>query len=247
MEKLFEEIVTLLNELTFKRFPSPEYLKSLFVRCQEESSRFQRGKDVSILIAMPVGRSIDIETAESIFQTLLFGFPFQIHWKHKKGTYIDKNKCDLIEIAKEMGVTHIMQIDADVVFPPIAIEMLFNHQKLIVGANYNFKTFRMPDAQTWGPAPTVKLFGEKGEPINPPPGGLPEELFKCYALPGGFVLINMKVFEQIEKPYFKNDWNEDCTKYTGEDVYFCEKVRKAGIDVWCDPKIPVHHVGAYLY
>lgn len=197
------------------------------------------------MIGMPVGRSIDIETAESIFQTLLYGFPYPIIWKYKKGTYIDKNKCDLIEIAKKAKVTHIMQIDADVIFDPFAIETLVNHGKLVVGASYNFKTFRLPDAKEWGIASAVKLFGENGEPVNPPPNGLPKELFKCYALPGGFVLIDMKVFEMIKPPYFANVWEP--TRYVGEDVYFCEKVRAKGIDVWCDPNIPVYHVGPYLY
>jgi GT2 family glycosyltransferase len=198
-----------------------------------------------LMIAMPVGRSIDIETAESIFQTLLFGFPFPILWKHKKGTYIDKNKCELVEIAKKAGVTHIMQIDADVIFSPFAIEQLVAHDKDIVGASYNFKCFQLPDAKEFGVASAVKLFGEHGEPINPPPGGLPSELFKCYGLPGGFVLIKMSIFDKLEMPYFANVWEP--TRYVGEDIYFCEKARKAGFDIWCDPTIKVYHVGPYLY
>jgi hypothetical protein len=59
------------------------------------------------------------------------------------------------------------------------------------------------------------------------------------------MLVNMKVFDLISYPYFMNVWEGDGFK--GGDVYFCENVRKAGIDVWCDPNVLVGHVGSYTY
>ena len=33
----------------------------------------------------------------------------------------------------------------------------------------------------------------------------------------------------------------------GEDGTFCDKVRKAGMDVWCDGNITVGHLGEYEF
>ncbi len=198
-----------------------------------------------VMIGVASGASMSTETAKSLFSTLQFAFSFHLQLKIIKGTYIDKNRMDLVEAAREMKASHLMFVDTDMLFPPWGIEVLFSHKKMVVGGTYNFKTFALPDAKVLGPAPTVKLIGENGEPVNPEPGTLPKEMFKCYALPGGFMMVDMKVFEIISHPYFYNCWQGD--RYTGEDVYFCERVREKGMDVWCDPTIPIYHIGPYLY
>jgi len=67
----------------------------------------------------------------------------------------------------------------------------------------------------------------------------------------GVGLIDMRVFERIEKPYFefitykKGDF-KGMVKI-GEDGSFCEKVKKVGIDIYCDPTIAIGHLGEYEY
>jgi hypothetical protein len=33
------------------------------------------------------------------------------------------------------------------------------------------------------------------------------------------------------------------TRWFGEDVYFCEQVKKMGVICWCDPTIGCTHIG----
>jgi len=114
-----------------------------------------------------------------------------------------------------------------------------------VGASYNFKTLSPPNCKKQGVAPLVKMWDGDGNPREIMMEELPSTLFKCYSVPNGFMLVNMKVFDLISYPYFKNDWEGDGFK--GGDIYFCENVRKAGIDVWCDPTVTVGHIGSYTY
>jgi hypothetical protein len=58
----------------------------------------------------------------------------------------------------------------------------------------------------------------------------------------------MSVFDKIDQPYFF--YKEPKSKEDdgmGEDVWFCEKVNEAGMEVWCDPTVEVSHVGEYIY
>ncbi len=202
-------------------------------------------KDKLIMIGLPSSGSIRDGTVESVFNTQREGFLFPTILKIRNGPYIDHNQMKLVEEAREHKATHLMLIETDNVFSPWAIEQLVEQDKMVIGASYNFKTLTPPECKKEGVAPLVKLWNEDGSPRNITTEELPLSIFKCYSIPLGFVLINMSVFDLIEHPYFINIWRG--TVFTGADVHFCEKVRAAGIDVWCDPTIKVGHVGSYVY
>jgi len=201
--------------------------------------------DKLIMLGLASSGSMRDETAESIFNAQREGFPFPTILKFKRGPYIDHNRMGLVDLAREEKATHLMFIDTDVTFAPWAIEQLVEHEKMVVGANYNFKTLSPPGAKELGVMPLVKLWNEEGNPKNITMEDLPPTLFKAYSVPAGFMLVEMKVFDLIGHPYFANTW--EGLKYTGEDVHFCEQVGKAGIEIWCDPTILIGHLGSYTY
>ncbi len=51
----------------------------------------------------------------------------------------------------------------------------------------------------------------------------------------------MKVFEKLEWPYWKNIFKPG-TITKGEDIYFCDKARESGCDIWCEPKVKCAHI-----
>ena len=185
------------------------------------------------------------ETAESIFNAQTGGFFCPNLVKVERSPYIEYNQMKLVKVAKANKITHIIFIETDNVFPPWAIEQLIDDDKMVVGASYNFKTLSPPGCKKQGVAPLVKMWDENGKPRDITMEELPPTLFKCYSIPNGFMLVDMKVFDLISYPYFKNDWEGDGFK--GGDVYFCENVRRSGIDVWCDPTVVVGHIGSYTY
>jgi len=68
-----------------------------------------------------------------------------------------------------------------------------------------------------------------------------DTLVNCDAVGFGAVLINMKVFKDMRKPYFMG------TTGTGEDVLFCYNARQqAGAKVYMDTATKLTHLGAPL-
>jgi len=61
-------------------------------------------------------------------------------------------------------------------------------------------------------------------------------LQKCDAVGCAGMMIKRDVFSRIEKPYFKFIYNEEGKLVQGEDFYFCDKLKAAGIEVfaYCD-------------
>lgn len=142
-----------------------------------------------------------------------------------------------VNAAKKHGATHFMSIDNDMVFPPDGINHLLAQDKDIIGANYNERRFPL--------RATIKIANSNGQLVA---GDVSEyvDTFPVHSLGLGFVLIKMSVFDKIEKPWF-NSPLDDKDNFTTEDFYFFDKCQKAGIEVYCDPKIVVKHKGTYLY
>jgi GT2 family glycosyltransferase len=76
---------------------------------------------------------------------------------------------------------------------------------------------------------------------------IPSTLFEAYFVGTGVCLINMDVFKKLKAPYFAFTVDKNGQVANGEDGTFCDKARKAGYRVWCDPTISVGHLGEYSY
>ena len=57
----------------------------------------------------------------------------------------------------------------------------------------------------------------------------------------GFALIQRDTFERISFPWFNWPEEEDGTS-VGEDVWFCHRVRQAGLQIFCDGAVVCGHV-----
>jgi len=142
-------------------------------------------------------------------------------------------------IANNLQTDYLLFIDSDITFPTWGLERLISHNKDIVGGMYHKK---LPPH-----LPLVYKFKNwKHTPIANPPA----KLFECDAIGTGFLLIKRKVLEALYNPKFarkngypfnfiqKPDGND-----IGEDLAFCIRAKKKGFKVWCDPTIPLEHIG----
>ena len=59
--------------------------------------------------------------------------------------------------------------------------------------------------------------------------------------PGGFMLINLEAAKKVAVPRFQ------CEFGTGEDNYFFDKARLAGLKVMCEPTLKIDHIGKGVY
>jgi len=68
-------------------------------------------------------------------------------------------------------------------------------------------------------------------------------LQKCDAVGCAGMLIRRDVFAKIDQPYFKFVYDKQGLLINGEDFDFCDRIKKAGVEVYayCD-MIQTHHV-----
>lgn len=148
-------------------------------------------------------------------------------------TYI--TPTDLSEMGKDKIVsyakyripspTHVLFINADILPRTNTLDRLLKLDKDIVTGVYPIVT---RNGFMWS-VTKEDDFMLKIEDI-------PNNPFKVKYCGGGVMLVKFNVFEKVKWPYWKNVFRPGGLE-KGADVYFCDKVRKAGYDIWCDPKV----------
>jgi hypothetical protein len=133
-----------------------------------------------------------------------------------------------------------MQIDTDMKFPPYGITRLIERDKDIIGGFYVRKT---SDHR-----PLIFEFNEDTnfEEIFEFPRDKP---FQVDGVATGFLLVKKSVFQKFAS---ENIAPFDCVpalsgRPLGEDLSFCKKARQLGFEIWCDPTIPLGHIGTEVF
>lgn len=193
---------------------------------------------MKLFIAFSAYDSMKMHTVNSLVNTVR-RLPFPNSFNFHRGPYVARNREMLLTDAVKGEYTHLMFIDCDVMFPPDGIERLIAREKDLIGAAYNLRNMMQPGTVEVQRISAVKLLGGKRRfPTMDAP-------FRCDTVPTGFMLVRLEPFLNIERPWFETAWTDE--GFMGEDTYFCRRAREHGIDVWCDPTIPVGHVGEFIY
>lgn len=167
----------------------------------------------------------------------------QMHILISEGTLIAPQRANLVERAIERDCTHILWLDTDMRFPKDTLIRLLRQDEPIVGANYSSR--RLP------PKPTAltAIESENGEGVplytEPESSGI----VSVEALGMGVMLTHVDVFRKLPLPWFEITYIEREGDYMGEDIYFCQKVRAAGYEVFVDQELSkqVSHVGSWEF
>lgn len=144
------------------------------------------------------------------------------------GETIDVARHRIVEEARRVdNVKYLWFLDDDVVVPKSAANALmylldnFGPQTggkvMVAGGIYCAKTI----------PPTPLVFME--------PSGGPYwkwkigDVFRCWGIATGCMMVNMEIFNKLEPPYFRTISTDDekCT----DDLYFCDLVNKAGYSI----------------
>ncbi len=191
-----------------------------------------------VAVAVPSGELMWTDTAfdmsAMISHTVLKGI--QIAQLNSRMAYIGPSRNELVEMAKKVKADYLFFLDSDMRVPPDAILRLLAHRKEIVGANY---TRRKP--------PFVAIIKKdvNGKPLNYSKGGL----VNIGEIPTGCLLIDMRVFDKLEQPYFTTLGNRGSNVFQGEDLFFCQLAREEGFRVYCDLDLStqIGHIGTAEY
>lgn len=143
--------------------------------------------------------------------------------------------------AIEHGMDYLYFIDDDMIAPDDTFFRLFaSMQKsgadvicpLAFTRNPPYKPVLYASIEGWDPVNKTDYF------INNTVMNYPKDkLVEADACGFGAALINVKIFKQIEQPFFM------CSEGTGEDILFCYKVKKAHGRVFMDTTLKLGHLG----
>jgi len=165
------------------------------------------------------------------------------------GSLLVAERNRLVEAFRNSDCTHMLFIDSDLGWPPMAVKALLDHDLDFVAGVYPTRGIE----RTFTFRPVTKSDGsivisDKG-------------LLKCDYIPAGFMLMKKQAIEKMctafPELYFKPKdsrcpddkgyclfntelWNGE---FWGEDYFFCRKAREAGLEIWVDPMIQFNHAG----
>lgn len=130
------------------------------------------------------------------------------------------------------GCTHLLMCDTDQVYPADTLSRLIAHDKDVVGVRVH---------RRWPPFDVILYRGEVGKYNHVPDEEcFSGDLVEVDATGTGCLLFKMDVFDRIAEPWFKMEIRDD--NPVGEDIYFCDKARKAGVRIFVDTSIEVGHL-----
>lgn len=165
-----------------------------------------------------------------------------VHIINVRSSAIAKLRQDITVSALEQKCDYIVFVDSDQTFPRHTVRQLIAADKDVIGCNIAVK--RLPSL------PTARKYDVKhpltGDIVYTTPTSTGLE--KIWRLGFGVMLIKATIFEKLDLPYFNFSWRPE-TGFIGEDWYFCEKLEKAGIDLWIDHDLSkeIGHIGSYQF
>jgi len=159
-----------------------------------------------------------------------------------EGKPVDKARNELVELAQKHKAKYLFFLDDDTLPPQYSLLRLLallqrnpktgKEERVASGVYYTKSVPPIPVLlkKNWPGGYTNWEFGD---------------IFEVDYIGLGCALIDMRIFSEIDKPYFSyHKGSADPNEYQGtigEDVYFCEKVRNAGYKIWVDAGIQCEH------
>src|SRR3990167_5116610 len=170
------------------------------------------------------------KTCASIMGVLITSHDKITGYSMRQGGDIVSARTFCVQDAIAKHATHIFFVDSDMNFPPDTLERLLKHDKEIVTVEYSRR--QLP------PSGVTHPLTERSE----------TEIYKAVRIGAGCLLIKLSVFDKIDEmnankiasggrpdPYFNFGRDSKGAVKIGEDTWFCNVARDAGIDTWVDP------------
>jgi hypothetical protein len=211
-------------------------------------------KGVSVFIGMPTREAIPVPTVSSLVNTVTWLEQNNVpHFTSiVEGGTINSARCQIAKAFLEGDCSHLVFIDSDMAWGEGEfIRLLALATKLDIVAGAYQGRFDPPEFHLRAPGNVTT------------PEQLEENEYGCVKMAGvgmGFTALSRKVIEALAKTapvikyraddilpeIFRWDKDED-NNFRGEDMNFFEDARKAGFDLWLDPRITLGHVGRKIY
>jgi hypothetical protein len=199
--------------------------------------------DARLFIAIPCHRQMEADTALALGCMMHRLGQLQANGQIESTTLsirgdsiLPRSRHNMVVKALELNATHILWVDADMIFPPTSAEMLLRWETPIVGCNCVRRTRPY--------LPTAK--GKEFENVWTTPekverGGIES----VNGMGFGVTLIETRVYREIDMPWFRVEWLPEKNHWLGEDVAFFLKAIDAGFQPYIDHELSWHikHIG----
>lgn len=151
---------------------------------------------------------------------------------------IAHNRNDLIRQALNDGVSHLIMLDTDQVYPQDVLVKLAawaaRGKDIVIGpVHRRYEPFELILVRGENPDKYISVSDEEkysGEMIEVDAGG------------AGCIMFSMKAALEIGDPWFDLDVKTPTGGTMGEDIAFCWKLRQAGHQIWADTSIEIGHM-----
>jgi len=169
-----------------------------------------------------------------------------VQFIHQPAMFADRARNEAVKELLDSDYTHIVMLDEDHVHVPYIVQQLSRSviedpERHIVGG-LNFKR-----SQPYRPC---VLYINDGNIYSPHEWSAGVE--RVDSIGFGCVMIDRRVFEAVEWPWFINEPHYESQTLGSHDNYFCRKAIEAGFSVWCDygltsPHISTHRITERTY
>lgn len=229
--KAVKEVVCYYNDVN----PLNDYKVSPEQNKNASVSYTEKKDNKKILIALPTNKNVETETFKSIYDQIIpEGYETEIQFFY--GYQVDQIRNLIAEWGK--NYSYLFCVDSDIVLPNDALIKLINADKDVISGVY----VQRNDKQI------VELYEDTAQgQINIPTNKMEQGLMKISACGFGCVLIKQKVLSTLQYPHFKYKSALNHKNTVSEDVYFCNKAKENGFEIWADTTILCKHKGTTFF
>ena len=201
----------------------------------QETQEAAKNDDNEIRLAIGVPCSFPSVPASFFHSYALMNKPAHTYI-HANNGHIDDLRNNIVERALYEGVTHLIMMDVDQVYPPETINKLLAHNLPVVGCRVH---------RRYPPFDSLMMRIEKVDENTNAYVSVDEwkegELVEVDATGGGCVMFNMDVFRALKYPWYETKLQEN-GNVLGEDIHLCQKIQQAGFKIFVDSSIEVGHL-----
>jgi len=200
--------------------------------------KMPKAKVVKVAVCIPSGPMVHTDFALSLSFLAVKSIRCGIHLciVNYQSALVEVSRNELIESARKLDADKVLFLDSDMTFPDTLLVDLLATNKDIVCCDALRK------------CPPFKTVVNDAEGNEIDHENCEFDLVELMGASTAAMLVDMKVFDRIDRPYFHVAWKDDNT-FQGEDYYFSDKVRTKGFKIWCDVKSSknIGHIGAYTF
>ena len=190
---------------------------------------------MTVLACVPTYETITTETYKALWN--LSCGDHELMFDTVKGYDCALARIKACEMARDYGVEWLLMVDSDTVPPPDALDNMLSHGVDVVLGYYQFKVKGEGHTCLWREGGWSDLY-MADELHAMADSGI--DLVQVHGGGLGCCLLRVSVLDRLPYPWFKWVVREDGTE-TGEDVFFCDLLRSAGVAIFADTRVACGH------